>query len=332
MRGKVLAGVAFVTASALVLFGATSAGAAEGTSGGDLSTVVDRAAEHVADQPGNKTGLRLDLHNATARGTGASVSVPFDSSRPVEVTSTETADVPPLTIGLPKNASEGRGARDSSNAVKYNGSDADSVVQTFEQGIRVATVIPDADSAKSYTYELPSEITPVINQDGSIALTASFKGKDDGELTVQYGTIDAPWAVDANGQNVPTHYVVSKGKLTQVVEHSRSNAFPVTADPTFWWGWNFFVSNKLHKKIVEAWQNGVTAVGIANLFVGYIPNPYVQLAVRLASALFAAGFLLFKMCNANGRGVILGQVTALGWLPPIGATGFIRNGYFCLAQ
>lgn len=51
----------------------------------------------------------------------------------------------------------------------------------------------------------------------------------------QIGTIQAPWAVDANGSPVATHYEVDGGTLKQVIDTTSSTAFPVTADPEWWW-------------------------------------------------------------------------------------------------
>ena len=47
------------------------------------------------------------------------------------------------------------------------------------------------------------------------------------------GLIDAPWAVDAAGKQLPTHYEISGSTLTQVVDYPQGTAFPVVADPTW---------------------------------------------------------------------------------------------------
>jgi hypothetical protein len=40
------------------------------------------------------------------------------------------------------------------------------------------------------------------------------------------------WALDARGRSVPTHYLLSGGTITQVVEHGGAT-YPVVADPSF---------------------------------------------------------------------------------------------------
>lgn len=51
----------------------------------------------------------------------------------------------------------------------------------------------------------------------------------DGENFI--GGIDAPWAVDAEGRTLPTHYEIAGSTLRQVVDTTGAT-FPVVADPT----------------------------------------------------------------------------------------------------
>lgn len=50
--------------------------------------------------------------------------------------------------------------------------------------------------------------------------------------------VATPWATDANGQSIPTHYETDGTSLTQVIEHNSvaNVAYPVVADPIYWWG------------------------------------------------------------------------------------------------
>ena len=53
-------------------------------------------------------------------------------------------------------------------------------------------------------------------------------------------TIEAPWAVDAKGAALETHYELGADgtSLTQVLETNKNTAYPVTADPNvLWWTW-----------------------------------------------------------------------------------------------
>ncbi len=53
--------------------------------------------------------------------------------------------------------------------------------------------------------------------------------------TEQVATIAPAWAVDANGDALDTHYVVDGETIKQVIDLTEDTAFPVTADPAWWW-------------------------------------------------------------------------------------------------
>ncbi|MHA7268864.1 hypothetical protein [Arthrobacter sp. HLT1-20] len=54
----------------------------------------------------------------------------------------------------------------------------------------------------------------------------------------QIALIETPWAVDADGQALETHFELTGNGLSQVIETSEQTAFPVTADPSIvWWVW-----------------------------------------------------------------------------------------------
>ena len=46
--------------------------------------------------------------------------------------------------------------------------------------------------------------------------------------------MERPWARDANGAEVPTHYEITGTTLTQIIDHRMEPyAYPIVADP-FW--------------------------------------------------------------------------------------------------
>jgi hypothetical protein len=48
-------------------------------------------------------------------------------------------------------------------------------------------------------------------------------------------TTKAPWATDAAGRSVPTHYELDGDVLVQVVEHQSGEfSYPIIADPSVW--------------------------------------------------------------------------------------------------
>ena len=48
-------------------------------------------------------------------------------------------------------------------------------------------------------------------------------------------TIEQPWAFDANGQAIPTSYELDGNVLTQTVHTTSDTAYPVVADPSWYW-------------------------------------------------------------------------------------------------
>jgi hypothetical protein len=51
--------------------------------------------------------------------------------------------------------------------------------------------------------------------------------------------IDAPWALDANGRELPTRYVIDGRSVRQLVD-TRGAAYPVVIDPSVQGGWWYF--------------------------------------------------------------------------------------------
>lgn len=100
--------------------------------------------------------------------------------------------------------------------------------------LRHAVAVPaeqhDKTAPQSFTYALPDSILPVLNDDGSVVLFSAPE-TDDAVASVA-GVVDAPWAKDASGAPVATHFEVDNGDLVQIVEHAQATlAYPVVADP-----------------------------------------------------------------------------------------------------
>lgn len=90
-------------------------------------------------------------------------------------------------------------------------------------------------SVKSITGDIndPSQLTDEQIQE----LAKVPAEKTEPVTTIQtVSTVASPWAIDANGGKVPTHYVINGNSIIQIVETTPSTAFPVTADPSWvWW-------------------------------------------------------------------------------------------------
>ncbi len=326
--------VGVVVAFSLVVTGSGIAHAAED----QVLELGEFAAEAVpawVENPGDSQPMVEVPGGQTVDSGETQVFIPTSASEDIVVSLAGEEETVGFTIGLPANAVGNTDLESDGDAAAFEGEDASTVVHGFEEGLRITTVIDEAEKVESFDYELPTGVEPIINGDGSVTLRSVFTDDDlvQGEsIVIDYGTVDAAWAVDANGDPVETWYEVADGLLRQVVKTDASTVFPVVADPTFWWGWNAFIPHSVHQRVLHQLIIGAAGATIANIFVSYIPHPYVQLAVRLAAAMAVAGVALWTACNRNGRGVIIGQSWLAQALPPGVTTTFIRHGYFCLPQ
>lgn len=133
------------------------------------------------------------------------------------------------TIGLPFAESAEEGVSTDPGTVTFdNGNATSSVVIVHESGkVQVATVIDSADAPTRFEY-------PVETPDGANLVLRDGRAVVVDDTTGEVrGAFDAPWAKDANGKSVPTHYELNGQTLTQVVDHNSSFAYPVVADPAY---------------------------------------------------------------------------------------------------
>ncbi|MCL3863312.1 hypothetical protein M1R94_20160, partial [Actinotalea sp. K2] len=93
----------------------------------------------------------------------------------------------------------------------FVGEEASATVQVLGNGVQITTVTSSASAPHSFTYEFEG-VTPVLQADGTASMEyAAIEG-----ITFTLGALEAPWAFDAEGVAVPTHYVVSGSTVTQV--------------------------------------------------------------------------------------------------------------------
>lgn len=95
-------------------------------------------------------------------------------------------------------------------------------------GERVLITIEGSDAPTEYQFRVTGADLVLPRDDGSLALI----DVKDGDQVVLVGTIAKPWAHDAAGTTVPTHFTVKGNVVNQVVEHtSGSYDYVITADP-----------------------------------------------------------------------------------------------------
>ncbi|HEX7305807.1 hypothetical protein [Lentzea sp.] len=157
---------------------------------------------------------------------GVTVDVPKDLSDGVDLARSGVN----IAISLP-NADEAKDATklaDGTIAYPSTNGAANAVVPTGD-GVQMLTTIANADAATRFPYKVD------VPQGGRIELSG------DGAVIVDAGgaptlSVSAPWAKDATGKAVPSHFETDGTTLTQVIEHTSSSvSYPVVADP--WWSW-----------------------------------------------------------------------------------------------
>lgn len=208
-------------AVAFVLSGVSTAHADERSA----EDVVTRAAVAAADDPGVALPSSEEPGVAVAGDVSdVEVSIPEDPSAGIVVTG---AGSEPISITLPQAAASGP-AQLTDSTVSYSGSGASSVPLVTPDGtLQILSVLTDAHAAPDLTYSIES------------ASGGGLRYKEDGGFAVlnasgdEIATAEAPWAKDAKGDSVPTHYVVSGTSVTQIVDTSglAAEKFPVVADP-----------------------------------------------------------------------------------------------------
>lgn len=85
--------------------------------------------------------------------------------------------------------------------------------------------IESVSARQEYRFELSDGVELISLEDGGITVRYA-----EGQLL---GTFEPAWAVDANGDAVPTSYRIENSALVQTVAFNSKTAFPVVADP-FW--------------------------------------------------------------------------------------------------
>lgn len=149
------------------------------------------------------------------------------------------------------------------------------------RSVSVNLVIGEAGSSEfAFDFELPPGVQLLPEADGSITIGEPLSA---GIIAV-YGEIDPAWAVDANGEPVPTAYVVEGATLTQVVDVTDA-ALPVVADPSISLGWYIYVRYS-KAEIQRYWSGTDVANKVAfGLACQAIPPPY-NVACTIASVAY----------------------------------------------
>ncbi|OSP08769.1 hypothetical protein B7W94_03790 [Microbacterium sp. LEMMJ01] len=172
--------------------------------------------------PGESSDVADVLEDAET----AAVGTPTPSDVELPILQADGAEASVILNGIDSEVTLGGSERaEISVADQYAIAEGDSVTYAVsfpEEGATRFSAILSAPPAKSPEWNFESGTHLLLLEDGSVSVSDA-----DGFL----GGIDAPWAIDAAGQSLPTHYEISGSTLTQIVDTTGAN-FPVVADPT----------------------------------------------------------------------------------------------------
>lgn len=194
----------------------------------DTSDAAEAAstANHVAGAPA--VSQHVDADGTTAAVGSGIIEVSTDPSDGLTATGPQGVDI---TVGIPGRTTD-EGVVAGGNIV-YTDVAADTAVvaRPATLGAQALIVIDGADAPTRYAFPVETDGAP-----------SELRSTADGTIEVYRHGASAPsstvapaWAVDADGQPVPTHFEIQGSSLVQVVEH-QSAAYPVVADPQYTWG------------------------------------------------------------------------------------------------
>ncbi|WP_158297050.1 hypothetical protein [Zhihengliuella sp. ISTPL4] len=176
---------------------------------------------------GDNDAVESMLEQAEMIGVGAPTPTHADPAVLHENGGAITADLPAgdLRVSLGDATGSGSISRSGQYTLAHGSSVTYAVSHPDDRKTRFAAILDSTtDGPPEWTFEHDIRLTLLDNGTVSISNATSF-----------LGGIDAPWAVDADGRSLPTHYEVSGSTLTQIVDTTGAS-FPVVADPTV----NFF--------------------------------------------------------------------------------------------
>jgi hypothetical protein len=129
-----------------------------------------------------------------------------------------------LTMSIP---ALGTGAKTDGTTV-FTGSTSDTTVglqPTSDGGVRALVQIDGPAAPSKFAFAFGGQIRTLAPQSDGTVMARNAAGD-----TVAW--LHAPWAQDANGTAVPTHYEIQGARLIQVVDHTAGEyVYPIVADP-----------------------------------------------------------------------------------------------------
>lgn len=236
-QNRLTAAAVSLTAGAALIACAIPAGAATGPArpgdAGRAAAVVEKATG-TGDIASSTAAPGTPARAVTAtEGGDVTITTPDKATGTVNAAAGDGA-----SVGLTLPGAKGvEGVKAGAGTVVYRdaATATDIAVQpTTDGGARTLVTLKDGRAAESHRFRLHLPQGMGITEDGQGGFEIN---RVSGEgVHVPVGAVDAPWAKDANGRDVPTRYRLDGDDIVQTVETDAGTAFPVVADPKMTWG------------------------------------------------------------------------------------------------
>lgn len=185
----------------------------------------------------------------------------------------------------------------SQDKVAVQGNDAGDVSLTF--------IAENAEAAKDLRFSVDDSTIVSKNADGSLTLTTESV-MEDGAVYATDVQVDAPWAADADGDPLETHYVASGQTVQQIVITDKDTEYPIVADPTLRWGkgsvsFVMRLSKSEVKKLNPTIQKSIGAPALC----GLAPKPIAVACGAIGATKWASIRTAFSTASKHGACVEL---------------------------
>ena len=177
---------------------------------------------------------------AISKGNSYVIEVPKNPSLPIKFKAEKKSDN--FTINLPKEVNGSKVYKNKNGNIIYINENKDNsfgnqlIEENGIKGVRSLITINNSNAPKTYKYKFNLENGSKLISDSDY-LGEEFSS---GEIFVVNkdniitGIIDKPWAYDANGKEIDTHYEIENDSLIQVINFKSTDKFPIVADPSAW--------------------------------------------------------------------------------------------------
>ncbi|MDE0700705.1 MAG: hypothetical protein F4Y27_08205 [Acidimicrobiaceae bacterium] len=174
---------------------------------------------------------------------------------------------------------------------------ANYVALVNNDGFSVLVELLSRESDREYAFDVgvPEGAMLILTDEGSVDVLGNDR------YTI--GSFETPWALDAEGREIPTRFEVEAKTITQIIETDENTVYPVVADPRYTWGW---VTGTVY---FNKWETLILCSGTLNTLRWLVTLPFwipVVLAVASIIVLYScAARLLDKCVKVKSTGAVI---------------------------